>query len=209
MRNIWAEMDEETKANAKKTLSEKAKINGQGRNIWEEMSEETRITAKKALSEKTALRVKGEGNPMYGKMWTEDMIKKIIRSRRSNKLEGAIKELLDDNGIDYIHQFYQKAPNRRCFYDFHIVGTNILIEMDGDYWHGGPGETNYHHTLEINKEADLIKNELAESNGFHLLRFWGSDVKNDFDAVKTKILQEIESRKINDKELNNETKYKS
>jgi len=197
-RNIWNSMSEETKETAKKLISEKASKRQVGRNIWSEMSEPTKENAKKEIAKKTSKRCAGTGNPMYGKMWTESTIKKILGSRKMNKLERKLGDFLKQEGVLYKKQFYQKWNGRRYFYDFIITGTNILIETDGDYWHGGPGVKKHHRTVEDNKIVDSHKNEIAKERGFTLLRFWESEIKADFESVKSKILHEIQIRKIHE-----------
>jgi very-short-patch-repair endonuclease len=186
--NVWERMSEDTRKKASKKLSEKAFVNGQGRNIWSEMSETTKKIAKDKLSKRAKEKI-GKLNPMYGNMWTEEMIKKMIRRRKVNNLEKMMENFLIEYKISYIKQYYQKWNDRRYFYDFCITDTNILIETDGDYWHGGPGVTKYHKSLDDNKKTDAHKNQIAKERGFTLLRFWESEIKSDFELVKEKILR--------------------
>lgn len=189
--NIWNRMDEETRIEAKKSISEKASVRQKGRNIWFEMSEDVKERAKSSIASKTSKRCTGSGNPMYGKMWTEEMIKKIVRRRKTNKLEKKMEDFLIESKIPYKKQFYQQWNGRRYFYDFHIIETSILIETDGDYWHGGPGVKQHHSSVNQNKKIDADKSLIANERGFKLLRFWESEIKEDFQLVKDKIVKEI------------------
>ncbi len=48
-------------------------------------------------------------------------------------------ESLDILDIDFQHQFYLNENNKvKYAYDFKLVDTNILLEINGDYWHANP-----------------------------------------------------------------------
>lgn len=61
-----------------------------------------------------------------------------------------------------------------------ILKRNLLVEIDGDYWHGNPKFFN-----ELNKyqkyvkENDLSKNIIAENFGYNIIRFWENDLKEN------------------------------
>lgn len=135
------------------------------------------------------------------KYWGDEENRKAQRHRRmlyiiengfqiKSKLEETFKEILDSAGIEYYQQFY--VPDIPALYDFKIKGKQILIEIDGDYWHCKPG-TKYEipkYAAQIaNMESDKIKNEWAKENGYTLLRFWESDIQENRLSVM-KILVE-------------------
>jgi len=76
------------------------------------------------------------------------------------------------------------------YYDFIIEGTKLLIEADGDYFHGNP---EVFKSIELNemqltaKNNDLYKNALASSKGYKLLRIWENDFNNNKELVKKKV----------------------
>ena len=95
-----------------------------------------------------------------------------------------MKEILNELNIPFEHQFRIK----NCLYDFHILNTNILIEVDGDYWHGNPKKfqkLNKHQ--KETKQKDFIKEKLAKTSNFILLRFWESDILKNTEEVKNKL----------------------
>lgn len=47
-----------------------------------------------------------------------------------------------------------------------------------------------------NYKTDLIKENIAKERGYHLMKFWESEIKSDFESVKSKIIKEIQIRKI-------------
>lgn len=76
------------------------------------------------------------------------------------------------------------------FYDFEIEGTNILLELDGDYYHTNPNvypDGPINAIQRKNIKNDLFKNQLALSNGFVLIRIWESDFKSNPSAIIKKI----------------------
>jgi G:T-mismatch repair DNA endonuclease (very short patch repair protein) len=105
----------------------------------------------------------------------------------SSKLEEVFKEILNSLGIEYIDQFYVREI--KALYDFKIKGKNILIEVDGDYWHCNPNiekfkdpKLQWHFD---NIQRDKIKNQWALENGYQLLRFWENDItSNRFEVVR-------------------------
>ena len=82
-------------------------------------------------------------------------------------------------GIKLKKEFRINDGVRSRFYDCHIPGTNILVEVDGTYWHSRP------HQIKIDAE----KNILAQKNGFVLIRVWETDVEKFIYSLK--LLQNI------------------
>jgi len=64
-------------------------------------------------------------------------------------------------------------------YDFYIPSQNLLVEIDGIYWHGkGVLDDELDHIQRKIRKNDLIKNRLAEENGYNLIRIWEDEIKN-------------------------------
>jgi len=170
---------------------------------------------KKSISSNTD-RSSKISNTLSGKKKSEEHVKKITEDRRkywadaenrlkqrdrrlvqfaekrvgkvvNNKLEQSFRKILDENGIKYIQSF----NSGRFVYDFYIPVKNILIEVDGDFYHSNPNKYPDGPVYEIQKhnaKNDIHKNEWAKTNGYTLLRFWESDIqKNRFEVVKTLI----------------------
>lgn len=128
---------------------------------------------------------KGENNPMYGKTHTPEAIKKIMTKRPMNKLEKRVSRILTEAGIKFHFQYFLNRDGICKSYDFKIKGKPILMEIDGDYWHGGPASKKYKAFGELSKTQrnDEFKNEFAESNGFELYRFWESEIKSNPEII--------------------------
>jgi very-short-patch-repair endonuclease len=106
---------------------------------------------------------------------------------KSNKLEKFVSYILDKNNIKYNFQFFLNKDGVCKSYDFKLKDTNILLETDGDYWHGGPSLDKHFYKLEEVKQNDLFKDQFAKNNGFMLLRFWESDIYKNPEIIIDKI----------------------
>jgi len=93
--------------------------------------------------------------------------------------ERILKDVLTFNGIDFVHQYLIQFKNQsdqkvfRHLYDFKISNTNILIEVDGDYWHSLPQAI----------ARDKVCSQIAISRGFELLRFSEKSLVKDLASV--------------------------
>lgn len=102
----------------------------------------------------------------------------------SSKLETFfIDNYLEKYSIKYTRNYFAKEI--KSFYDFYIPELNIIIEVDGDYWHCNPeiyGEPKYEN-IKKNIEKDKKKNKWCEDNNITLIRFWENVIKNKPDEI--------------------------
>lgn len=105
------------------------------------------------------------------------------KSRESIKVKNTKPELkfakiLNDNNIKHIPQYW--IPWKRGwkkFYDFYIPEINLLIEIDGIYWHGKGLEDSKLNGQQLRSRInDKIKNELAPLRGYKLIRIWEDEI---------------------------------
>lgn len=126
---------------------------------------------------------KGKNNPMFGKTHTPEAIKKIFAHRRMNKLEKVVADELDKARVPYHFQYFI-VENEICkSYDFKIKGKPIIIEVDGDFWHGNPARSNHYDKVDTVRRNDRIKDEIAMKRGYKVVRLWESDIKKDRGIV--------------------------
>lgn len=59
--------------------------------------------------------------------------------------------------------------------------SNVIIECDGDYWHRKPKMI----------ERDKRQNKWFEESDYILLRFWESNINNNFSDVANRISNEL------------------
>jgi len=122
---------------------------------------------------------KGEKNGMFGKTHTSEAIKNIMSHRPMNKLEKIVADELDKVGIPYYFQYFITENGICKSYDFKIKEKNIILEVDGDFWHGNPNTKSHH--ININKTVlnDKLKDEMALKRGIKVIRLWESCIKKD------------------------------
>lgn len=115
----------------------------------------------------------------YGKTSLEIATEKLFKTAETS-IEKIIKNILNKNKIKFKKSFYIYLNEKEYkIYDFYLPEYNMLIEADGDYWHGNPIYfTTLNEIQVINMNNDKIKNELAIQEGYLLLRFWENHIKN-------------------------------
>jgi very-short-patch-repair endonuclease len=175
--------------------------------IWSQTGYKEKMKKAREASgwrEKLSKAMSGENNPWYGKLRPEhsklmkspEMLKKVFCKRSNTDIEILMSVMLDMLNIEYHSQFFITHNADVFSYDFKIKELPILIEVDGDYWHGGPGVKEHTPFINGTKTTDILKNEVALQHGYILLRFWGSDIKNNPQQVVSTLLEAIKSSPI-------------
>jgi len=131
-----------------------------------------------------------DGNSVYGK---KKQPMNRARKRRTWP-EQETQYILDELEIKYEIEKPLPFQNGFKYYDLLLIDYNILIEVDGDYWHGDLKETNKNALfIKIkNKQNDYIKNVAAKLNNYYLLRIKEKDLKESRCKVKDQIKKFIE-----------------
>jgi G:T-mismatch repair DNA endonuclease (very short patch repair protein) len=125
----------------------------------------------------------GEKNPMYGRTHTPEAIEKIFAKRPMNRLEKLVADWLDKNSIQYSFQFFITEGGVCKSYDFQIKNTNIILEVHGDYWHGGEGADKHVFNVDEVIQNDNTKRELASNRGYDVRVVWEHQLKADVDIL--------------------------
>lgn len=140
---------------------------------------------------------------------TSEIIKKnIARSKKphpkygTSKLEKKFaKEFLEKLGVKYEEQFEAKDIKR--FYDFFLPDYRVLIEIDGDFYHGyGKLHEEKNPMQKKNARVDEIKNEWAAMHGIPLIRIWEHEINETPEKVLNMLRDRlgVESEKLKIKE---------
>lgn len=137
---------------------------------------------------------KGTSNGMFGKTHTVDAIKKIFANRSMTKPEQQLKAILDKLQIAYKSQFFITVDSKTFSYDFYLPAYNIIIEVDGDYWHGGPGVKEAWFGVKDTKQKDTLKDKIAIEQGYGIIRIWESELKT-FPQIFINTLQSLKELK--------------
>lgn len=107
--------------------------------------------------------------------------------RKTTKLERAGYSILEEIGLEYEPQFVYS----RYVADAYIKELNLIMQFDGDYWHGNTARfPNLTERQKKQQEVDNRANKAAEELGYRVLRFWESDigrVKNCLEELKKTI----------------------
>ncbi|MCK9544560.1 MAG: endonuclease domain-containing protein [Novosphingobium sp.] len=107
---------------------------------------------------------------------------------KKTNIEIKIENFLLEESIPYIYSFI--IDKRQ--YDFFIPDASLVIEADGDYWHGNPNRYNNLTDRQLFKQKDdKIKDLIAKRNNLNIIRFWETDIIKNFEKVKEKIKNNI------------------
>ncbi|MGJ9456947.1 endonuclease domain-containing protein [Oceanobacillus sp. CF4.6] len=135
-------------------------------------------------------------------IYSQETIEKIRNSTlkqmqsqnfRKTNIEKIMERFLIHNDIKYRYSFILKQRQ----YDFLLLDYNVIVECDGDYWHANPKFFPIPQDWQVKRqETDLIKNEIAEKNGYVILRFWEDDILNNFQTVESAIYDLLAKTKL-------------
>lgn len=111
-----------------------------------------------------------------------------LKGGNSSGIEDRVSSILDKNGITHIRQKWIK----RVSFDILIENTNIIIEVNGDYWHANPEIYNENDVISYPMGKiqaneiwlkDVIKKEIAETYGYKVFYIWEKEINifNDED----------------------------
>lgn len=103
-----------------------------------------------------------------------------LNSRKTNKLEKILEDVLIEN--NYVYKKQVKSSEKILgvfrYFDFYLLNQNLLIEIDGEYWHRN----------EDRIEIDKLKTIDAISNGYIFLRISDIDLKGSIKKKQQTIL---------------------
>ncbi len=156
-----------------------------------EISEKQRENCKKMGSRGKETRFKkGHSVP---ESWRE--IVRISRSKQifpkgDTKIELKLQNYLRQSQIEFITQYYLGDIDYKYRCDIFIPSMNLIIEADGDYWHGNPNKYSEEELTDkqkLQKERDNIRTKQLLEKGYKVIRIWENDIKkidiNDFKEI--------------------------
>ncbi len=120
----------------------------------------------------------------------------------NTKPERQIKEELIKRGyqenIDFIHQY---KFNNKFMCDFCFPKQKVIIEVDGDFWHGNPNKysdkdkLHPHQIKGINRDKSKDAYIKKFDNGsWTIIRIWESEIKKDVVKCVNKIVETLNSK---------------
>lgn len=138
----------------------------------------------------------------------------LKRSQRPHKEYGTSKleqrfarEFLDKLGIKYIYQY--KAESIGRYFDFFLPLANVIIEVDGDYFHGYGKLHEEKNKMQKHSEwVDRQKDMWALAHGIPIIRFWEHDINDNPSYVKKVLLERVgKYREKYEKELEKKKRH--
>ena len=143
----------------------------------------------KYVSQKRSKKITDKISKTKKEQWETGKIGK--KKYKPSKLEKTFANILDLLEIKYETSYY--AKDIKAFYDVYVPEHNILIEVDGDFWHTNPIKYPNGPVSKCqfkNNIRDQQKTKWALDNGYKLLRFWENDINNNIKQVKQILLNE-------------------
>lgn len=131
-----------------------------------------------------------------------DVNKPLTKSSISS-LNKRLYEILNNLNVDFVPEYSVKyidelGKRRWKIYDAKV--GNILIEINGDYWHANPNKYKYGDIFKFPKSTltaseiwklDEIKKQIAVNNGYEVFYIWESDINKNVNDVIQKIKDKI------------------
>lgn len=109
-----------------------------------------------------------------------------LTSREPSYPEKLMAEYLEELNIEYEMEYQLDGFH----FDFKLKDKKILIEVDGDYWHGNPEIYSELNAMQRkNRGRDKYKTKYAEDRKYKVYRFWEKDIKHNYTAVKENLKQ--------------------
>lgn len=164
---------------------------------------------------------KGERHPMYGKKHKPESIEKMVKNHKGmigrhqseemkrkyrlkrvgwvfpnkdSSIEIRIQNFLKDLKIEFFKHYHISEIERAYQCDI-FIKPNIIIECDGDYWHGNENNPKFkvlnerqikQRELDFKRDVELIK------KGYKVIRLWESYInkmsKEDFESLMSKVI---------------------
>jgi len=134
------------------------------------------------------------------KLYPEELLrfkeirKYLVMPKEDTKIEKKIQVFLSDLDISFkTHIYIQKIEHAyQC--DILIPEKNLIIECDGDYWHGNPIKFDLLNKMQKDKQIlDGIRTNELIKEGYSVLRLWECDI-NSMDVINFKsILKRFKS----------------
>lgn len=137
---------------------------------------------------------------MYGIEKTKEIIKKlrIARAKQNfsftnSSIELKIQNFLKQLGVEFYTHFCISEIEHAYNCDIFIPSKKLVIECDGDYFHGNPNlfPINKLNKKQIEqKERDSFRNKELVEKGYNLLRIWENEIVNmNINQFNNKLLQ--------------------
>ena len=131
---------------------------------------------------------------------TNEAVRRTMKgnAKKDTTIELALRRALYKRGVRY----RKNVKTILGTPDIAIKKYGLLVFCDGDFWHGNSYHSVKSHKqfwdekIKRNRERDLEYTIRLRDEGWTVLRFWESEIKNDLDDCVNKLIAIIEKRKI-------------
>lgn len=133
----------------------------------------------------------------------QNWCKKIHSGRgKTTSIELLVMKALTELNIDFQHQYYLHEYGKvKYAYDFRLIDTNILLEINGDYWHANPCKYKAEDLIPYPRnrlilakdiwDKDSKKTEFAILQGYKVITIWQKDINANKDNINDYIINKI------------------
>lgn len=131
-------------------------------------------------------------NPIYKAKMKKNAYN-MLEKRKANKGTSNLEKIFEKqflSGIKFSRQFRLNTGDDLYIYDFYIKKSNLIIEVDGDYWHINPKRFNFNEMptyLQEYKQREHDKQSYAKQHSYNIVRFWEYDIHNNPDNIKEEL----------------------
>lgn len=135
-------------------------------------------------------------NPQFRARRIEESRERLLKNnhllqhrKEPTSIEAAIYNGLDELGVSYCKQY---IVGNKFACDVAFPELRIIIEIQGDYWHGNPKKfKTLNEQQKRQQKQDRSKKAYLEACGFKVLYIWESDIKNNLTGCLNKIIEVI------------------
>jgi len=137
------------------------------------------------MVKKAMAKARREASPEAAKLMKKKKLESQAK-KMANKMT-APERIFSDMMEELDIKFETQKVLGNKIYDFYIPSKNMMVEVDGDYYHANPliYESKDLNKMQIrNVKNDKFKDVLAKGNGFSIERVWEHDLNNDYKTQR-------------------------
>jgi hypothetical protein len=123
-----------------------------------------------------------------------------------SSLNKILYSVLDELHINYKPEHsisYTDESGKKRWKSYDAKVGNLLIEVNGDYWHANPVKYKDDDIFQFPKSRltakdiwnlDIYKKKIAEQYGYELMTVWESEIKENINDVKQRIKNKVHQK---------------
>lgn len=180
--------------------------------VWNKGSKGLQVSWRKGLTKETDERIRNTALKLTGRKFSKDHKLNLSISAKNSELskkaqkiniqKALLKKAFRDNKLEQIFEksYLNSEWEKQKYIGSHIVDfvnykKKIVIEIYGDYWHCNPSgkqlnwlSENYNPRIKMFAEIKWLKDQQRikeiENNGYKVIIFWETDIKNNSNKIQ-------------------------